>query len=58
VSVDSLTETTEVIKLISQDKKVFFVNRDVVEVSKHLKNTLSSSFMEGNTRQVALEIPS
>lgn len=52
ISVDELTETSEVIKLLSLDQKVFFVNRDVVEVSKHLKNTLNSSFVEGTTRQV------
>ena len=58
LKVDDMTDTTEVIKLISKDDKVFFVNRDVVEVSKHLKTSLNSSFMEGNTRQVKLEIPS
>jgi len=51
MKVDELTSTSEVIKLISShDKKVFFVNRDVVEVSRHLKNTLNSSFIEGTTR--------
>lgn len=57
-NVDTLTSTTEVIKIISRDKKVFFVNRDVVEVSKHLKTSLSSSFMEGSTREVKLDIDS
>ena len=57
-NVDSLTNTTEVIKIISKDKKVFYVNRDVVEVSKHLKTSLSSSFMEGTTREVKLDIDS
>ena len=49
LSVDQLTETTEVVKLVSCDGKTFFVNRDVVEVSKHLKKTLSSAFIEGST---------
>jgi hypothetical protein len=53
--VDTLTETTEQIKLISADDKIFYVNRDVVEVSKHLKTTLASSFVEGATRQIKLD---
>ena len=61
--VDTLTETMEQIKLVSytvdpetnkQIEKVFFVNRDVVEVSKHLKTALKSSFIEGKTREVKL----
>ena len=53
--VDTLTNTMEQIKLISNDNKIFYVNRDVVEVSKFLKSSLSSSFMEGKTREVKLE---
>ena len=53
-SVDSLTQTTEVIKLVSSDNQIFYVNREVVEVSKHLKTSLSSAFMEGTTREVKL----
>lgn len=55
---DALTNTTEVIRIISKDNKVFFVNRDVIEVSKHLKTSLGSSFMEGTTREVRLDIDS
>ena len=56
--VDGLTATSEVVRLVSKDDKVFFVNKDVVEVSKHLQTTLGSSFMEGKTREVKLDIPS
>ena len=56
--VDTLTNTTEVIKLVSKDEKVFFVNKDIVEISKHLKTSLSSSFIEGKTREVKLDIHS
>ena len=54
--VDKLTETTEVIKILSQNGHVFFVNRDVVEVSKHLKTSLSSTFIEGQTKEIKLDI--
>ena len=44
--VNSLTNTAEVIKLISADKEVFFVNKDVVSVSKHLKKMMDGEFAE------------
>ena len=42
--------------MISAEGHVFFVNRDVVEVSKHLKKSLESSFMEGIAKEIKLNI--
>ncbi len=42
--------------MISAEGHVFFVNRDVVEVSKHLKKSLESNFMEGITKEIKLNI--
>ena len=61
--VDELTATTEIIQLVSTETEKdsvaqkFFVNRDVVEVSKHLKKTLASEFQEGQSKVVKLGIP-
>ena len=41
---------------MSANGHVFFVNKDVVEVSKHLKTTLASNFLEGTTKEVKLNI--
>ena len=53
---DKLTATTEVIRLVSANGHVFFVNKDVVEVSKHLKTSLASNFIEGTTKEIKLNI--
>ena len=54
--VNALTNTSEVIKVTSSDKKIFFVNKDIVNVSKHLKKTLESAFAEGQSQDLNLEI--
>ena len=53
---DKLTATTEVIRLVSANGHVFFVKKDVVEVSKHLKTSLASNFIEGTTKEIKLNI--
>ena len=66
--VDTLTATMEQVKLVAWEvdpeddskrvEKVFYVNRDVVEISKHLKTALQSAFIEGKTREIRLsEMP-
>ena len=34
--VNTLTSTTDIVKLISKDEKLFYMNRDVAVQSKHL----------------------
>ena len=54
--VDKLTATTEIIRIVSANGHVFFVNKDVVEVSKHLKTSLASNFIDGTTKEIKLNI--
>jgi len=56
--VNSLISTNDVVTIISNDKKVFYVNKDVVCVSKHLGNQLRSSFREGGDKRISLDLPS
>ena len=56
--VNALTSTAEVVKLISVDEKMFFMNKDVAVQSKHLANQLASSFKEGQTHEIRLDLPS
>jgi hypothetical protein len=38
--VNKLTSTAEVVKLISSDEQIFFVNKEVAMVSKMLRRSL------------------
>ena len=58
VVVNALTSTIEVVKLVSSDDKQFFMNKDVAVQSKHLATQLNSSFKEGQTHEVKLDLPS
>ena len=50
--VNNLTNTGEIIRLISADKDVFFVNKDVVCVSKFLQKALNGEFAEAQPQLV------
>ena len=54
--VNALTNTSEVIKITSSDKKIFYINKDIVCVSKHLKQTLETAAAEGRSQDLNLEI--
>ena len=56
--VNALTSSCEVVKLISTDDQMFFMNKDVAMQSKHLANQLNSSFKEGQTHEIKLDLPS
>ena len=56
--VNALTTSLEVVKLISSDDKLFFLNKDVAVQSKHLATQLNSSFKEGQTHEIQLDLPS
>ena len=55
--VNALTTSLEVVKLISSDDKLFFMNKDVAIQSKHLATQLNSSFKEGQTHEIQLDLP-
>ena len=55
--VNKLTKSLEVVKLLSVDDQVFYLNLDVAFQSKHLKAQLSSGFKEGTTREIKLDLP-
>ena len=46
----------ETIQLISNDERVFYVNRDIACVSKVIHNQLMSEFKEGQTKQIDVDI--
>ena len=54
---DALTSTLDVVKLVSIDEKTFYMNKDVAAQSKHLANQLASSFKEGQTHEIKLDLP-
>ena len=56
--VNALTSTLEVVKLVSIDEKSFYLNKDVATQSKHLATQLNSSFKEGQTHEIKLDLPS
>ena len=55
--VNALTSTSDIVKLISSDDKLFFMNKDVAIQSKHLAAQLNSSFREGTTLEIKLDLP-
>ena len=55
--VNALTSTMDVVKLVSTDEKVFYMNKDVATQSKHLRNQLDSEFKEGHTSVIKLDLP-
>ena len=56
--VNALTNTQEVIKITSSDNKIFYVNKDVVCVSKTLRTSLEMPMAEGAAQQLSLNITS
>ena len=56
--VNALTSSLEVVKLISIDEQMFFMNKDVAMQSKHLATQLNSAFKEGQTHEIKLDLPS
>ena len=56
--VNALTTTMDVVKLVSIDEKSFFMNKDVATQSKHLAAQLESTFKEGVTHEIKLDLPS
>lgn len=53
--VNKLTSTTEVVKLVSTDGQIFFVNKEVAMVSKLLRKSLEENkFKEGKTQEIKL----
>ena len=58
--VGDLTQTIEVVKLVSTDEKIFFLNKDIACQSKLLAEQVEhAEKMEGTqTRVVFLELPS
>jgi hypothetical protein len=53
--VNKLTSTAEVVKLVSTDGQIFFVNKEVAQVSKLLRKSLEENkFKEGKTQEIKL----
>ena len=46
----------ETIKIISNDERVFYLNKDVACVSKNLENQLLSNFKEGQSKEIEIDI--
>ena len=46
----------ETIKLISNDQRSFYVNKDIASVSELIKNQLASEFKESQTKEIEVEI--
>ena len=55
-TVGDLTQTIEIVKLISQDQKIFYLNRDVACQSKFLKEAVKTAPREGNTDTRVIEL--
>ena len=54
--VSDLTNTIEVVKLCSNDEKVFYLNRDVACQSKLLEEQVETAPKEGNTKTRVIHI--
>ena len=54
---NALTSTMNVVKLVSNDEKIFYLNYDVATQSKHLRAQLESEFKEGVTFTIKLDLP-
>jgi|LakMenE01Jun11ns_1017448.scaffolds.fasta_scaffold9442526_1 hypothetical protein len=55
MDVNKLTNTQEVVKLLSNDGEVFYVNKDVVMVSKFIQTALEQNrFLEGKASEIKL----
>jgi len=54
--VNKLTSTAEVVKLISSEGQIFFVNKEVAMVSKLLKRSFEdkNAFKEAKTQEIKL----
>jgi arginyl-tRNA synthetase len=55
--VNSLTRTSDIVILHSNDGRTFYVNKDVACQAKHIENLLQSRFKEGQTGEVSLDMP-
>lgn len=55
--VNSLTRTTDIVILHSNDDRTFYVNKDVACQAKHIENLLQSKFKEGQTGEISLDMP-
>ena len=54
--VSDLTQTIEIVKLVSQDEKIFYMNRDVACQSKMLREAVKTAPREGNTNTRVIEL--
>ncbi|CDW82758.1 UNKNOWN [Stylonychia lemnae] len=52
----SIVNSSTIIKLISNDGHTFYVNKDVIAISKHLNNIVNSGFREGDSKEISLDI--
>jgi hypothetical protein len=52
----TIVKSHDVIKIVSSDNKSFYVNKDVVCISKHLATILQSGFKEGESKVINLAI--
>ena len=54
-----MTNTIDIVKLISKDEKIFYLNRDVACQSKKLKEEVKTAPREGDTqtRVIHLDLP-
>jgi hypothetical protein len=55
--VNSLTRTSDIVILHSNDGRTFYVNKEVACQAKHIENLLQSRFKEGQTGEVSLDMP-
>jgi len=55
--VNSLTRTSDIVILHSNDGRTFYVNKDVACQAKHIENLLQSRFKEGQTGEISLDMP-
>ena len=54
--VSDLTSTIEIIKLVSEDQKIFYLNRDVACQSKFLREAVKTAPRVGNTNTRVIEL--
>ncbi len=51
-----VVKSSKYIKLVSSENKEFYVNKDVVMISKTLANTLESGMKESSSAEIKLDI--
>ena len=52
----SIVKSADVIKILSAEGKAFYVNKDVLMISKHFATVINSGFKEGETKTIQLQI--